>query len=211
MLPTTNHLKLKINTMTSFNPDEISRLIRHRRSIYPAQYSGEIIKKEIIDEILENANWAPTNKLTEPWRFSVFSGEGRKKLGDFMSDLYKETNTKKEFFNESKFEMLKNKPRLASHVISIGMKRDEKERLPEIEEIEAVACAVQNMQLTATSYGVGCYWGSGGITYFEKAKSFFGMGSKDKLLGFMYLGIPKSKWPKSKRKPIQNKVTWVLS
>ena len=197
--------------MTSFNPDEISRLIRHRRSLYPAQYSREIIKKEIIDEILENANWAPTHKLSEPWRFTVYSGEGLKKLGDFMSGLYKEVTIEKGSFDEGNFTKLKHKPLLASHVIAIGMKRDEKERLPEIEEVEAVACAVQNMYLTATAYGVGCYWGSGGITYFEKAKSFFGMGSKDKLLGFMYLGIPKSKWPKSKRKPIQNKVTWVLS
>ena len=197
--------------MSTFNPDEISRLIRHRRSIYPAQYSGEIIKKEIIDKILENANWAPTHKLTEPWRFSVFSGEGRKTLGDFMSDLYKEATTKKGFFNENKFEMLKNKPRLASHVISIGMKRDEQDRLPEIEEVEAVACAVQNMSLTAVAYGVGCYWGSSGITYFEDAKPFFGLSPKDKLLGFMFLGYPKSDWPEGKRKPIGDKVTWVLN
>lgn len=194
--------------MSTFNPDEITRLIRHRRSIYPAQYSGEIIKKEIINEILENANWAPTHKVSEPWRFTVFSGEGLKKLGNFMSDLYKEVTTEKGSFDESKFTKLMNKPLLASHVIAIGMKRDKKERLPEIEEVEAVACAVQNMYLTATAYGVGCYWGSGGITYFEKAKSFFGLDSKDKLLGFMYLGIPKSKWPRSKRKPIQEKVTW---
>lgn len=195
--------------MKSFNPDEISRLIRHRRSIYPPQYSGEIIKKEIVDEILENANWAPTHKLSEPWRFSVFSGEGLKKLGDFMSDLYKETATKKGFFNEGKFETLKNKSCLASHVISIGMKRDEKERLPEIEEVEAVACAVQNICLTAAAYGVGSYWGSGGITYFEDAKPFFGLEPKDKLLGFVFLGYPKSDWPEGKRNPIGEKVTWV--
>lgn len=195
--------------MPSFNPAEISRLIRHRRSIYPAQYSGEIITKEIINELLENANWGPTHKLSEPWRFTVFSGEGLKKLGDFMSDLYKEVTAEKGSFDEGKFIKLRNKPLLASHVIAIGMKRDEKERLPEIEEVEAVACAVQNIYLTAAAYGVGCYWGTGGVTYFEKAKSFFGLGSKDKLLGFMYLGMPKSKWPKSKRKPIQDKVTWV--
>ncbi len=196
--------------MPPFNPQDISRLIRHRRSIFPLQYSGEIIKKEIIDEILENANWAPTHKLSEPWRFTVFSGAGREKLGDFMSELYKEVTLKKGFFNENKFEMLRHKPLLASHVISIGMKRDEKERLPEIEEVESVACAVQNMCLTATAHGVGCYWGSGGVTYFEEAKSFFGFGPKDKLLGFMFLGYPKIKWPEGKRNPIAEKVTWVI-
>lgn len=193
-----------------FNPEDISRLIRHRRSVFPAQYSGEIIKKKIIEEILENANWAPTHKLSEPWRFTVFSGKGLKTLGIFMSDIYKEEVKNNNSFDAKKFEKLKNKPLLASHVISIGMKRDDMERLPEIEEIEAVACAVQNMYLTATAHGVGCYWGSGGITYFESAKPFFGLGTKDRLLGFLYLGVPKSELPTGKRKGIEEKVTWVL-
>ncbi len=193
----------------SFNPEDISRLIRQRRSVFPAQYSGEIIKKKIIEEILENANWAPTHKLSEPWRFSVFSGNGLKTLGIFMSDIYKQEAEKNNSFDTKKFEKLKKKPLLASHVISIGMKRDDLERLPEIEEIEAVACAVQNMYLTATAHGVGCYWGSGGITYFELAKPFFGLGTKDRLLGFLYLGIPKTDLPKGKRKNIEDKVTWV--
>lgn len=195
--------------MENFNTAEISKLIRYRRSIYPAQYSGEIIPREIIDEILENANWAPTHKLSEPWRFTVFTGSGLNKLADFMAELYKKVTTERGTFEEKNYESLKSKPLLASHVIAIGMRRDEKERLPEIEEIEAVACAVQNIYLTASAYGVGSYWGSGGITYFEDAKSFFGLGPKDKLLGFMYLGMPKTKWPNSKRKPIEDKVTWV--
>ncbi len=195
--------------MLSFNPEEITRLIRHRRSVFPAQYSGELIKKEIIEEILENANWAPTHKLSEPWRFTVFSGPGLKTLGDYMSEIYKEEAEKNNSFDIKKFEKLKNKPLKASHVISIGMKRDEMKRLPEIEEIEAVACAVQNMYLTATAHGVGCYWGSGGITYFESAKQFFGLKADDKLLGFLYLGIPKSELPSGKRKNIEDKVNWV--
>lgn len=200
---------IKCEFMNTFNTNEISKLIKSRQSHYPAQYSGEVIKKELIEEILENANWAPSHKLTEPWRFTVFSGDGLKTLGTFMSALYKKISTEKGTFEESKFEKLKNKPLLASHIIAIGMKRDEKERLPEIEEIESVACAVQNMHLTATAFGIGAYWGSGGITYVEEAKSFFGLGPKDKLLGFMYLGIPKSIFPKSKRKPIAEKVTWI--
>lgn len=195
--------------MKTYNPEQINNLIQSRRSVFPPQYSGEIIKKEIIEKILENANWAPTHQFTEPWRFCVFSGEGLVKLGKFMSELYKEVSTKKGGFEEKKFEMLKTKPLRASHIISIGMKRDEEERVPEIEEIEAVACAVQNMSLTATAYGVGSYWGSGGITYFEDAKPFFDLGPKDKLLGFLFLGIPKSTVNEGKRNPIEEKVRWV--
>jgi nitroreductase len=169
-------------------------------------YTGEVVDEKIINQMLENANWAPTHKLTCPWRFCVFSGDGLKKLADFQSDLYKEESTQNDNFKEATFDMLKTKPLKASHIISIGMKRDEKERLPEVEEIEAVACAVQNMYLTASVYEIGCYWGSGGITYMDKAKTFFNLGEKDKLLGFLYVGIPK-KWPKGKRKSIEEKIT----
>ena len=189
--------------------NDISRLIRERRSVFPAQYSGETIKREIIEEILENANWAPTHKFSEPWRFTVFTGEGLAQLASFMSELYKKVTTEQGAFNQSKYEKLKAKPLLASHIISIGMKRDKLERLPEVEEIEAVACAVQNMYLTATALDVGCYWGSGGITYFEEAKPFFDLGEKDRLLGFMYFGIPKSDLQAGKRSPISQKVRWV--
>jgi nitroreductase len=194
--------------VTDFNQNVFNSLIRHRRSVFPNLYTDEKVDRNIIDQMLENANWAPTHKLTCPWRFTVFSGDGLKKLATFQSNLYKEVSMKKGNFKETTFEMLQSKPLKASHIIAIGMKRDEKERLPEVEEIEAVACAVQNMYLTAAVYGIGCYWGSGGITYMERAKTFFGLEEKDKLLGFLYIGVPK-KWPKGKRKPIDDKVAWI--
>ncbi|MEO1051012.1 MAG: nitroreductase [Bacteroidota bacterium] len=184
-----------------------NHLIQNRRSIYPTMYSGEIIDEDIIHQMLENANWAPNHKLTEPWRFMVFTGEGIKKLAQFQSELYKEQTTADGSFDEKKYEKLKTKPLLSSHIISIAMKRNPV--VPEVEEIGAVFSAAQNMQLTASAYGVGCYLSTGGITYYEAAKPFFDLGPEDKLLGFLHCGTPKTKWPQSKRKPIEDKVTWV--
>lgn len=61
----------------------ITKTIRNRRSIFPPSYIEKDIPKEIINTILENANYAPTHKLTEPWRFIVFKGESLNKLGGF--------------------------------------------------------------------------------------------------------------------------------
>lgn len=200
---------IKDKQMESGDINDISKLIRKRRSVFPAQYSGEVIRREIIEEILENANWAPTHKLSEPWRFSVFTGDGLQELATFMAELYKKVSEEEGSFESSKYQKLKSKPLLASHIISIGMKRDEQERIPEVEEIEAVACAVQNMHLTAAALGIGCYWGSGGVTYYEEAKPYFNLGEKDKLLGFLYFGIPKTDLHTGRRGPISDKVRWV--
>jgi len=193
-----------------YNTAEINKLIQTRRSIYPAQYSGERVDDEIIQQMLENANWAPNHKHTEPWRFIVFTDKGLNQLGKFQADIYKRVSTAKGNFEESTMEKLRNKPLTASHVIAIGMKRDEKLSIPEVEEVSAVAAAVQNMQLTASAYGVGCYWGSGGITYMEEAKKALALEKEDKLLGFLYVGMPKEGfWPEGKRKPINDKINWV--
>jgi len=194
----------------TFNIAEINELIKTRRSIYPAQYTGQKVNDKIIDQMLENANWAPTHKHTEPWRFIVFTDNGLDELGKFQSQIYKEVSTAKGNFDEVKMEKLRKKPLLASHVIAIGMKRDEKKSIPVEEEISAVASAVQNMQLTASAFGVGCYWGSGGITYMEEAKKALALEKDDKLLGFLYVGVPKEGfWPEGKRNPINEKVNWV--
>lgn len=188
----------------------ISEFIRNRRSLYPAQYSDESVSEDIIREILENANWAPAHKRTYPWRFTVFSGEGRKKLAEFQSELYRKVSEQNGKFDENTYNKLKEKPLNASHIIAIGMKRDPKESVPEIEEIAAVSCAVQNMYLTASAYGLGSYWGTGGITYFEEAKEFFGLSGDDRFMGFFFIGkLRIDKWPAGIRKPYEEFVNWV--
>ena len=61
----------------NFNIEEVNKIIRGRRSMFVAQFKeNDPVDDAIIEEMLENANWAPTHKLTEPWSFTVFSGEG---------------------------------------------------------------------------------------------------------------------------------------
>ncbi len=196
-------------TRMKFNTEEFNLLIRSRRSVFPKSYTGESVDEEIIEQMLKNAVWAPNHKMTEPWRFMVFTGAGLKKLAAFQSALYREVTLKDGSFKEERFHGLSTKPLQSSHIISIGMKRDVKKGLPEIEELGAVFCAVQNMYLTATAYGVGCYFSTGGITYFEGAKEFFGLGKEDKLLGFLNVGVPKEALPEGRRKPLVEIVKWI--
>lgn len=193
----------------NFNPEEINVLMRQRRSIYPKDYTRAIVPDSVIEQMLENANWAPNHKLTEPWRFVVFTGAGLKALAAFQSECYKQVTSSNGTYKEDRYLALLTKPMESSHVIAVGMKRDEGMRLPEWEELGAVFCAVQNMYLTATAYGVGCYLSTGGITNFEEAKSFFGLSNEDKLCGFLHIGMPKGAVPDGRRKPIADKVKWV--
>lgn len=194
-----------------FDTAEINRLIRSRRSIFPKEYTGDMVSDAIVEQMLENARWAPSHRLTEPWRFVVFTGEGMKQLARMQAECYKEVTTSSNSYREERYQSLLTKPMQSSHIVVVGMKRDEKKSLPEIEEIGAVFCAIENMYLTAAAYGIGCYLSTGGITYFDAAKDLFGLGPDDRLLGFIHIGVPKA-WPaEGKRSLIQEKVKWVAA
>ncbi len=182
-------------------------IIRERKSTYTQQFEpGERVDENIIWQILENANYAPTHKRTEPWRFTVFTGEGLKKLAEKQIELVRKY---KQDIPESKLEKLANKPLKASHIIVVTMKAHPG-IVHEIEEILAVGCAIENMYLTANAYGIGCYFSTGGITYIEEAKEFFNLSSDDKLIGFFYIG-KKKEMPEVNltRGDIREKVLWV--
>ena len=191
-----------------YDINQINHLIRNRRSVFPKMYTGEPVPREIIEAMLENANWAPTHKFTEPWRFTVFYQDQIKQFAQFQSDLYRQRTEDGGTVNQDTFDKLRQKPLMASCIIALGMRRDPERRIPELEEIAAVSCAVQNMYLTATCYGVGCYWSTGGPTFWEEAKSYFGLEADDKLLGFLYVGMPMDKEYHSTRGPWQDKVEW---
>jgi nitroreductase len=193
----------------NIKPEEITKLIQQRRSIFPPMYTSELVSKEILEQILENANYAPTHKLTEPWRFQVFQGEALKRLANFLSSTYKEVSEAKGNFSERKFKKLSVNPTKASAIVAIIMKRDEAESLPEIEEICAVACAVQNMALTATAYGLGAYWSSPGFVFLPIMNEFLGIGEKDKCLGLFYIGHHNAPELSAKRTPLAEKVKWI--
>ena len=186
---------------------QFNQLIASRRSTKPRNFNGKKIDDDVVWQILENSNWAPTHGLTQPWRYKVFADTGLKKLADFQADLYKKI-TPEASFQENKYERMRTNILKSSHVIIICMERQKSEKILEIEEIEAVACSVQNMALTATAYGICSFWGSGGVTYTEELKEFLGLGEKDMCLGYLYLGYSDRPATSSRRDPIKDKVEW---
>lgn len=193
-----------------YNLSEISALIKDRRTIFPEMFSDRKIHREQIETILNNAIWAPTHGLTQPWTFTVFTGDGLVKLSDFLSSTYQKL-TPEESFSVMKYQKLKSRPLLAGAVIAVSLKRDENSKILELEEIEAVACAIQNMYLTCTAWGIGAFWSTPGLIYKPVMNEFLKLNEGDKCLALFYIGYPKPdiEWPKSHRRPIEYFTTWV--
>jgi len=188
-------------------PEFANQLIQTRRTIKPKAYSDQLIDESILNQILENANWAPTHGMTQPWRFSVFTGAARKRLADFLAATYQEV-TSPATFKPNKYEGMKQNALLAPAVIAIGMKRQENEKITELDEIMAVACAVQNIHLSATAYGLGGFWSTNVAATSDAMTRFLGLTPRDRSLGLFYLGYPTTDWPASDRDSISEKAQW---
>ena len=188
------------------HPNNLSQLIKNRRSIFPKTYTEEQIPDKVIMEILENANWAPNHRKTEPWRFKVIQGEARKDLANFMADWYKE-NTPAENYSEKKYEKTLKKPMLSPTIIAICMQRDPEESVPEWEEIAATAMAVQNMWLSCTAHNIGCYWSSPKSVL--DAKELLQLKDGERCLGFFYMGYHNMPVIPGRRGDIKDKVTFM--
>lgn len=193
----------------NYSVDEFNSILQKRRSIYPYQFEkGKKIPDETIRQILENANRAPTHKLTQPWRFTVFTDKGLERFSKMQTEIY--TQFAGENFKEKKLKNLAEYPLMSSHVIVIGMKRSTTISIPETEEIIATGCAIENIYLSLSAYGLGGYLSTGGITYLKESKPFFGLAEEDKLIGIFFIGYPQEiVAPLSKRSPADEKINWV--
>lgn len=169
-------------------------------------FSGDKIDDNLINHILDNANWAPNHKKTEPWRFIVFKEKGLDALSEFCGEAYKASKDK-DSFSQIKYDKTKKKVLQSSHVIAIVLNRSTDVVIPEWEEIAAVSAAVQNMWLTAHAYGLAGYWST--PSFISMTQDFLNLKDHQRCMGFFYLGIKDPNIEKEgARGSISEKVNW---
>jgi nitroreductase len=179
-------------------------IIKARRTIGAMQ--DKDVSENAINLMLEAGTWAPNHKKTEPWKFRVFTGDSRVRLGDEMERIMKQkTGHLSEEEALKKTTKAKKGPLRAPVIIAVAVSSSGK--VPEIEEISAVAASIQNMLLVAEEQGLATIWRTGEIVYQTELNDFLSLEEDDKLLGLIYVGHP-NKEASSKRIPYQDKTIW---
>ena len=184
----------------------IHEVIKNRRATPPRFISKKTVPKEIILQLLENANWAPNHKSTEPWRFKVYSGESKQNLANEIYSLLIEKKELGKQINLPKVEKFKAGIERVPVAIAIILERDIAERVPEWEEIAAVSMAVQNMWLSATAMNLGAFWATPEVL--PLLNNIIELKPRQKFLGFLYVGEIAMDYPAPGRGDIVDKVEW---
>src|SRR5579884_2758351 len=182
--------------------------IKRRRSI--GKMTDERPAREQIERLLEAATHAPNHHKVQPWRFIVLAGEAREALGKVMANSLAE---KMEETTSEKAQALLNKERnkllRSPVVIAVVAERPGLPKVKEVENIAAVAAAVQNMLLTAEEMGLACMWRTGDAAYDPGVKKWLGLSAEEHIVAFVYVGYPAI--PRLKRYPIpiEAKTRWL--
>lgn len=199
---------------------ELLEAIKTRRSV--RKYKNEPVPRAVVEELLNDALWAPSNANKQEWHLVVVGGETRHKLGEIV----KEANTYMKLKLEEDFP---TKPHIVSGtlryfedlggaplVILIYVPWREQpgpgasdyeieawhfERKTNIEAASAVA---YNITLLAHSRGLATCWMTGPTFVDDKINEFMGIEDKE-LVCLLPLGYPdqEPKAPPRKGDPIE--------
>lgn len=183
-----------------------AELIASRRMVTPGAMSDKAVPRVAIEQILEAANWAPSHRRTEPWRFVVIQGNALKNL----ADLYEQALVldRPDADERTRQKVINKATRSPVLIVAICHPSD----LPRVqahEEELAVACAIQNMSLQARALGLSLFWSTGFPCAHPSVAQAMGCTGRAKVMGCLHLGYPgDSGWPEGRRQAWEEKVHW---
>ena len=167
---------------------DVTEAIRSRRT--HKAYRGEPVERQVLEELLELARWAPNHNLTNPWRFRVIGPQALERL--------------KEAAGPEAARKLDRAPTLvvSSCVLSGDPEQDE-------EDLHATACATYIVLLAAHDRGLAGYWRTPAVLRTSEGRAAVGMGSDERFVGLIHLGPPVQEQRPPERAPAQQFVEFL--
>lgn len=149
--------------------------------------------EETLQLWLRCAAAAPDHGRLVPFRFLVVRGEGRARLGELFASALAEERSE---FSEAEREKLRTHPqRVPLVLVAWADVKPDHPKIPEIEQIEATAAAVQNLLLAVHASGFGAKWATGFPAYSPTVRRGLGLPETARIVAILYVGTPKSDQP----------------
>ncbi len=183
---------------------DVFEAIHNRHSI--KKVKQDAVPREMIEKLLDAAVQAPNHYKVRPWRFVVLTGEARHRLGDVMSASLRDRHPE---YPREAFDKAHATPFQAPVVIAVGVEKPSEAKISQIENISAVAAAIENLLLAAHALGLGAKWRTGEWTDDVKVKEFLGFEADQHVLGFIYVGYPELAAEYPRRPSYEDRVLWM--
>ncbi len=189
---------------------DVFEAIRTRRTV--GKISPDPVPRRVVEELLEAATWAPNHHLNEPWRFFILAGDARERFGEVLAeDAVAGCDDPASEQARGLAEAQRKKAIRSPVIVAVASEPAAGPKIVDVENVCAVACAIQNLLLAAHARGLAAKWSTGAPAFSEGVKRFLGLPSDHQILGFIYLGYPD---PADDKRPVprqghREKATWL--
>lgn len=169
-------------------PMNVLDAIRDRRSV--KEYSDAPVDSDTLSSLLELAVLAPNHRMTEPWGFLVLGPEARRAYGEIKGDRRASKVEDPQVGETIRRRTIDETTALPALVAFTQEVNDD----PEVreEDFASVYMGIQNVLLAATGMGLGSHVKTGAILADPRTRSALGVGSDERIVALVQLGVPAS-------------------
>ena len=169
-----------------------------RRSVKPDKLSGPGPTAAELTSILTAGTRVPDHKKLAPWRFIVFEGAARARIGEIFADACQ--REEKEPPSPVRLDLERNRFLRAPLVIAAVSQIKPRPGAPEWEQILSAGAACFNTCLAANALGFGTSWITEWMAYSPSVRAALKLQDVERIAGFIYIGRVTEK-PEERERP----------
>ncbi|HEY0302869.1 MAG TPA: nitroreductase [Rhizomicrobium sp.] len=165
--------------------DGTLELLLSRRSGSAKAMTGPGPSPEQLDTILAAAARVPDHGKLFPWRFILFEGDGRRRMGELLAACLAESepNAPAERLEQERARFLR-----APVVVAVVSRTREAIPIPEWEQVLSAGAVCQNLLIAAHALGFVANWLTEWCAFNNLVKERIGLKPGERIAGYIYIG-----------------------
>jgi nitroreductase len=178
--------------------------LAQRSSTPISAISGPAPEGEELAALLKVAARVPDHGRLTPWRFILYRGDARLKVGEYLAQRAEEIEgPMPEGRKEKELTRFSRAP-LVVGVVSAPVAH---ERIPEWEQFLSAGAVAMNLCTAANALGYASNWITNWYSDDASARAFLGLAPNERVAGFVHIGTAANKMPERPRADMDKIVT----
>lgn len=166
--------------------DAFLSFLKSRRSVKPDKLIPPGPSPQQLDDILTVGSRVPDHKKLSPWRFIVFEGEARARMGEVFARACEAEE--KEPPSPVRLDMERGRFLRAPVVVAVISSVKARPGAPEWEQILSAGAACFNLCLAANAFGYASNWLTGWYSYSPSIRRHLNLADNERIAGFVHIG-----------------------
>jgi nitroreductase len=184
-------------------PDALS-LLKTRRSVKPMELGAPGPSASELETMITVAARVPDHGKLTPWRFIVFEGEARLRVGEAIAAAFRADHPQA---TADQIEFERKRLARAPIVIAVVSRAAPHVKVPEWEQVLSAGAAAMNLVVAAHALGYAASWITEWYAYDRRILDAIGLAAHERIAGFVHIGTPARPPEDRDRPPLADVVT----